>query len=147
MSISEPFIKRPVATSLLATGLFVLGIVAYHFLPVAPVPRVDIPSISVSAGLPGADPETMASSVAAPLERRLSQISGVTELTSTSTLGGTSVALQFDLSIDTDSAARDVQAAISAAAPELPINLPNPPTYRKVNPADAPIMIMAMQSS
>jgi multidrug efflux pump subunit AcrB len=147
MNISEPFIKRPAGTSLLAVGLFVLGIVAYHFLPVAPVPRVDIPSISVSAGLPGADPETMASSVAAPLERRLSQISGVTELTSTSTLGGTSVALQFDLSIDTDAAARDVQAAVNAAAPELPLNLPSPPTYRKVNPADAPIMIMALQSS
>jgi hydrophobe/amphiphile efflux-1 (HAE1) family protein len=146
MNISEPFIKRPAGTSLLAAGLFVLGIVAYHVLSVAPVPRVDIPSISVSAGLPGADPETMASSVAAPLERRLSQISGVTELTSASTLGGTSVSLQFDLSINADAAARDVQAAINAAAPELPLNLPQPPTYRKQNTGDAPIMIVALQS-
>ncbi len=146
MNISEPFIKRPAGTSLLAAGLFALGIVAYHFLPVAPVPRVDIPSISVTASLPGADPETVASSLAAPLERRLSQISGVTELTSSSTLGGTSVAIQFDLSRNVDAAARDVQAAINAAASDLPINLPNPPTYRKVNPADAPIMILAMRS-
>src|SRR3954471_24341241 len=135
MNISEPFIKRPAGTSLLAAGLFVLGVVAYHFLPVAPVPRVDIPSISVSASLPGADPETVASSLATPLERRIGQISGVTELTSTSTLGGTTVAVQFDLSRNVDSAARDVQGAINAAANELPINLPGPPTYRKQNPS------------
>ncbi len=146
MNISEPFIQRPVATSLLAIGLFVLGIVAYHFLPVAPVPRVDIPSISVSAALPGADPETVASSLAAPLERRISQIASVSEITSTSTLGGTSVAVQFDLERPVDAAARDIQAAINAAASELPINLPNPPTYRKVNPADAPVMIVALRS-
>ena len=146
MSISEPFIRRPVATSLLAIGLFSVGIVAYFFLPVAPIPRVDFPMISVSGSLPGADPQTVASSLAAPLERRFSQISGVTEITSASTLGGVSINIQFDLDRKVDAAARDVQAAISAAASELPINLPNPPTYRKVNPADAPIMILAMTS-
>ena len=146
MSISEPFIKRPVGTSLLAIGLFAMGIVAYRFLPVAPIPRVDFPMIAVSASLPGADPATVASSLAAPLERRFSEISGVTELTSTSTLGGASINIQFDLNRPVTDAARDVQAAISAAASELPINLPNPPTYHKTNPADAPIMILSMTS-
>src|SRR5882757_10081392 len=146
MSISEPFIQRPVATSLLAAGLFLLGLAAYHMLPVAPLPRVDFPMISVNATLPGADPETVASSLAAPLERRLGQIAGVTEITSASTLGGTSITVQFDLNRPVDGAARDVQAAIAAAASELPLNLPAPPTYLKVNPADAPIMILAMTS-
>ena len=146
MNISEPFIKRPVGTSLLAIGLFAMGIVAYRFLPVAPLPRVDFPMISVSASLPGADPATVASSLAAPLERRFGEISGVTEITSTSTLGGASINIQFDLNRPVDRAARDVQAAINAAATDLPINLPNPPTYRKTNPADAPIMILAMTS-
>ncbi|MDB6110155.1 MAG: acriflavin resistance protein [Pedosphaera sp.] len=146
MSISEPFIRRPVATSLLAIGLFFLGLVAYRLLPVAPMPRVDSPMISVSASLPGADPATVASSLAAPLERRLGQIAGVTEMTSASTLGGCGITLQFDLNRKTDGAARDVQAAINAAAGDLPINLPGPPTYRKINPADAPIMILAMTS-
>jgi len=146
MSISEPFIRRPVGTSLLALGLFMLGLVAYRFLPVAPVPRVDFPVVSVSAGLPGADPATMASSVAAPLEKRLGQISGVSEMTSVSTLGSCSVTVQFDLSRDIDGAARDVQAAINAAANDLPIDLPGPPTWRKVNPADTPIMVLAMTS-
>src|SRR6266480_2832199 len=146
MSVSEPFIRRPVGTSLLAIGLFLLGVVAYRFLPVAPIPRVDYPVISVSASLPGADPATMASSVAAPLERRLGQISGVSEITSISTLGGTSVTIQFDLNRNIDGAARDVQAAINAAASDLPIDLPGPPTYRKINPADAPIMVLAMRS-
>jgi hydrophobe/amphiphile efflux-1 (HAE1) family protein len=146
MSISEPFIRRPVGTSLLAIGLFILGIVAYRSLPVAPMPRVDSPMISVSASLPGADPATVASSLAAPLERRLGQISGVTELTSISTLGGCNVTIQFDLNRNVDGAARDVQAAINAASGDLPINLPGPPTYRKINPADAPIMILAMTS-
>ncbi len=146
MNVSEPFIHRPAGTSLLAAGLFLAGIVAYRFLPVAAIPRVDFPMISVSASLPGADPSTVASSLAAPLERRLSQISGVTEITSVSTLGGTSISIQFDLDRNIDGAARDVQAAITAAASELPINLPGPPTYRKVNPADAPIMIVAMTS-
>ncbi len=122
------------------------GIVAYHFLAVAPIPRVDFPMISVGASLPGADPATVASTLAAPLEKRLGQISGVTELTSVSTLGGTSISIQFDLDRNVDGAARDVQAAINAAAGDLPINLPGPPTYHKVNPADAPVMIMAMTS-
>jgi len=147
MSISEPFIKRPVGTSLLAAGLFTVGIVAYRFLPVAALPRVDFPVISVSASLPGADPETVSSSLAAPLEKRLGQIAGVTEMTSVSTLGGTSITLQFDLSRNVDRAARDVQAAINASTGDLPINLPAPPIYRKINPGDAPIMILAMTSA
>ena len=146
MNISEPFIRRPVATSLLSIGLFCVGMVSYRFMPVAPVPRVDFPMISVSASLPGADPATVASSLAAPLEKHLAQIAAVNELTSVSTLGGCSVTIQFDLSRKIDGAARDVQAAIAAAAADLPINLPGPPTYRKVNPADAPIMVMALTS-
>jgi len=146
VSISEPFIRRPVGTSLLAAGLFLSGVIAYHFLPVAPIPRVDFPMISVSAVLPGADPATVASTLAAPLERRLGQISGVSEITSVSTLGGTGITIQFNLDRNVDGAARDVQAAINAAAGDLPINLPGPPTYRKVNPADAPIMILALTS-
>jgi len=146
MNVSEPFIRRPAGTSLLAVGLFLLGVVAYRFLPVAAIPRVDFPMVSVSAALPGADPATVASSLAAPLEKRIAQISGVSEITSVSTLGGTSITIQFDLDRNVDGAARDVQAAINAAASELPVNLPGPPTYRKVNPADAPIMIMAMTS-
>src|SRR5436190_8950449 len=146
MNVSGPFIQRPVATSLLAAGLFLLGLAAYHSLPVAPLPRVDFPMISVNASLPGADPETVASSLAAPLEKRLAQIAGVSEITSTSTLGGTSITIQFDLNRKVDGAARDVQAAINAASSELPLNLPAPPTYRKVNPADAPILILAMTS-
>jgi multidrug efflux pump subunit AcrB len=146
MNICAPFILRPVGTSLLAIGLFLAGIIAYYFMPVAAIPRVDFPMIHVSASLPGADPATVASSLAAPLERRLGQIAGVTEMTSVSTLGGCSVSIQFDLNRNVDGAARDVQAAINAAAGDLPINLPNPPTYHKVNPADAPVMILAMQS-
>ncbi|MEI6351586.1 MAG: efflux RND transporter permease subunit [Verrucomicrobiota bacterium] len=146
MNISAPFIRHPVGTSLLAIGLALLGVVAYHALPVASLPRVDFPMISVFASLPGADPTTAASSLAAPLERRLSQISGVSEITSSSTLGGASVIIQFDLDRSVDSAARDVQAAINAAANDLPADLPSPPTYRKVNPADAPILVLAMTS-
>jgi hydrophobe/amphiphile efflux-1 (HAE1) family protein len=146
MNVCAPFIRRPVGTSLLAIGLFMAGIVAFNFMPVAAIPRVDFPMINVSASLPGADPATVASSLAAPLERRLAQIAGVTEITSVSTLGGCSVTIQFDLNRNVDGAARDVQAAISAAASDLPIDLPNPPTYRKINPADAPVMILAMQS-
>lgn len=146
MSISEPFIRRPAGTSLLAAGLFLAGILAYHFLPVAPIPRVDFPMITVSATLPGADPATVASTVAAPLERRLGQISGVSEMTSVSILGGAAITIQFNLDRNADSAARDVQAAINASAGDLPINLPAPPTYRKVNPADSPVMILAMTS-
>src|SRR5258705_3705731 len=146
MNISEPFIRRPVGTSLLALGLFLSGLVAYRFMPVAAIPRVDYPVITVSASLPGADPATVASSLATPLERRLGQIAGVTEMTSVSTLGGCNVSLQFELTRKVDDAAHDVQAAINAAASDLPINLPNPPTYRKVNPADAPIMVLALTS-
>jgi hydrophobe/amphiphile efflux-1 (HAE1) family protein len=146
MNISGPFIRRPAGTSLLAIGLFLAGIVAYHFMPVAAIPRVDYPMVMVFSSLPGADPATVASSLAAPLERHLAQIAGVSEITSMSTLGGCNITIQFDLSRGVDSAARDVQAAISAAASDLPINLPAPPTYRKVNPADAPIMILAMRS-
>ena len=146
MNISGPFIRRPVGTSLLAMGLFILGLVAYRFLPVAAVPRVDFPVVSVNANLPGADPATMASSVAAPLEKHLGQISGVSEMTSVSSLGACSVTVQFDLSRKIDGAARDVQAAINAAASDLPINLPGPPTWRKVNPADTPIMVLGLTS-
>jgi hydrophobe/amphiphile efflux-1 (HAE1) family protein len=146
MNVSEPFIRRPVGTSLLAAGILLLGGVAYHFLPVAPLPKVDFPTINVSAQQPGVDPVTAASSLAAPLERRFSQIAGVSEITSTSSLGGSSMTIQFDLGRDINGAARDVQAAINAAAGELPSGLPNPPSYRKVNPSDAPIMILAMTS-
>ncbi|MEI8234250.1 MAG: efflux RND transporter permease subunit [Verrucomicrobiota bacterium] len=147
MNVSAPFIKRPVGASLLAGGLALLGVIAYHALPVASLPRIDFPMIAVAASLPGADPVTAASSLAAPLERRLSQISGVTEITSSSTLDGASITIQFDLDRSVDSAARDVQAAINAAANDLPPDLPNPPIYRKVNPADAPILVLAMSSA
>src|SRR5206468_4565624 len=146
MNFSYPFIRRPVGTTLLAIGLFLLGAVAYVFLPVASLPSIDFPTIRVSASRPGADPATMAATVAAPLERRLAEIAGVTEITSTSALGSTSIAAQFDLSRNIDGAARDVQAAIHAARGYLPPNLPNNPSYRKVNPADAPIMIVTLTS-
>jgi hydrophobe/amphiphile efflux-1 (HAE1) family protein len=146
MNISAPFIRRPAGTSLLAIGLFLAGIIAYHFMPVAPIPRVDYAMINVSASLPGADPQTVASSLAAPLERRLGQIAGVSEITSVSTLGGCSISIQFDLDRSVDRAARDVQAAINAATADLPINMPSPPRYRKINPADAPIMVLALTS-
>ncbi len=146
MSISEPFIRRPVATSLLTAALFLAGVVGFRMLPVAPLPQVEFPTISVSAALPGASPETMASAVAVPLERQFSRIAGVTEMTSTSTLGATSVTLQFDLGRDIDAAARDVQGAINAARGQLPTNLPNNPTYRKVNPASSPIAILSLTS-
>jgi multidrug efflux pump len=146
MNISTVFIKRPVATSLLTGGLVLLGIVGFRALPVSPLPQVDFPTISVSAGLPGADPETMATSVAAPLERRLGHIAGVTEMTSVNNRGSTSITLQFDLDRNIDGAARDVQSAINAARGDLPPNLPSNPTYRKVNPSDAPILIVGMTS-
>lgn len=146
MSISEPFIRRPVGTSLLAIGLLLLGLVAYQFLPIAPLPQIDFPTIQVSASLPGVDPETAATSLAAPLERRFAQIAGASEITSSSNIGGSQITIQFDLTRDINGAARDVQAAINAAGGELPLTLPNPPTYRKVNPADAPVMILAMTS-
>jgi multidrug efflux pump len=146
MNISEVFIKRPVATSLLTAGLVLAGIIGFRMLPVSPLPQVDFPTISVSASLPGADPETMATSVAAPLERRLGHIAGVTEMTSVNNRGSTSITLQFDLDRNIDGAARDVQSAINAARGELPAALPSNPTYRKVNPADAPILIVALTS-
>ena len=144
--ISAPFIRRPVATTLLTAALALLGAIAYQFLPVSPLPQVEFPTIRVSAGLPGASPETMASSVATPLERQFGRIAGVTEMTSASTLGATDVTLQFDLNRNIDAAARDVQAAINAARGNLPANLPSNPSYRKVNPADAPIMLLALTS-
>src|ERR1700726_697166 len=146
MSISAPFIRRPIGTSLLAAALLLSGILAFNFLPVASLPRVDFPVIGVGAGLPGADPQTMASAVATPLERQFGRIAALTELTSTSALGTTNIVLQFDLSRNIDAAARDVQAAINAARSQLPANLPNNPTYRKANPADAPILILALTS-
>jgi len=146
MSLSSPFIHRPVATVLLTAAIALAGAVAFRLLPVSPLPQIDFPTISVQANLPGASPEIMASSVATPLERQLGHIAGVTEMTSASYLGSTSVTLQFELSRDIDAAARDVQAAINAARGYLPANLPNNPTYRKVNPADAPIMIVALTS-
>jgi multidrug efflux pump len=146
MNFSAIFIHRPVATTLITFGIVLSGVVAFHMLPVAPLPQVDFPTIQVSAGLPGADPETMATSVAAPLERQFGRIAGVTEMTSTSFRGTTNITMQFDLNRNIDGAARDVQAAINAARGFLPPNLPNNPTYRKVNPADAPILIVALQS-
>ena len=145
-SFSAPFIERPVATSLLTLGVVLAGVVAFRLLPVSPLPQVDFPTISVQASLPGASPETMAATVATPLERALGRIAGVNEMTSTSALNSTRIILQFDLNRDIDGAARDVQAAINAARSLLPTGLPSNPTYRKVNPADAPIMILALTS-
>jgi multidrug efflux pump len=146
-NISAPFIKRPVGTALLTIALFMAGGLAFRFLPISPLPQVDFPTINVSAGLPGASPETMASSVATPLERQFGRISGVTEMTSRSQLGSTSVTLQFDLNRNIDAAARDVQAAINAARSQLPSGMPNAPTYRKVNPADSPIILLSLTST
>ena len=147
MNISAPFIRRPVATTLLTAGITLVGAIAFNVLPVSPLPQVDFPTISVSAGLPGGSPDITASSIATPLERQFSHIAGVTEMTSSSSLGSTSITLQFDLSRDIDGAARDVEAAINAARTYLPANLPANPTYRKVNPADAPILILGLTSN
>jgi multidrug efflux pump len=146
MNFSAIFIQRPVATTLLTLGIALIGIVAFQLLPVAPLPQVDFPTISVQASLPGASPETMASTVATPLERSLGVIAGITEMTSSSSLGSTRITLQFDLDRNIDGAARDVQAAINAAHTLMPTGLPSNPTYRKVNPADAPIMILSLTS-
>ncbi len=146
MNISSTFIGRPVATTLLTIGLVLAGAVAFYMLPVSPLPAVDFPTIFVAATLPGADPETMATSVATPLERQLGRIAGVTEMTSVSNRGATSITLQFDLDRNINGAARDVQAAINAARSYLPPNLPSQPTYRKVNPSDAPVLIVALTS-
>jgi HAE1 family hydrophobic/amphiphilic exporter-1 len=146
MSISTPFIKRPIATSLLMAGILLAGLVAYPLLPVAPLPQVDFPTIQVQATLPGANPETMASAVAQPLEYQFSQIAGISQMTSMSVLGMTQVVVQFDLSRDINAAAQDIESAINAAGGQLPKNLPSPPSYRKVNPADPPILVLGVHS-
>ena len=146
MHFSAPFIQRPVATFLMSAAMILAGAVAYTLLPVASLPQVEFPVISVGASLPGADPETMASSVATPLERQFAKIAGINEMTSTSSTGSTGIVLQFDLSRDVNGAARDVQAAINAARSQLPANLPSNPGYCKINPADSPIMIIALTS-
>src|SRR5438874_8289473 len=143
---SAPFIRRPIATSLLAAAILLAGAAAFTQLPVAPLPRVDFPTINVNASLPGASPTTMATAVAMPLERRFGRIAGVNEITSTSALGTTSVTIQFELDRDVESCARDVQAAINAAGGDLPPNLPQVPRYQKVNPSDAPILVIALRS-
>lgn len=144
--ISGYFIRHPIATSLIMVGILFVGLVAYPLLGVAPLPQVDFPTIQVSAQLPGASPETMASSVAQPLERQFAQIPGVTQITSTSSLGSTSITVQFDLARNIDAAANDIQAGINAASGQLPTDLPSPPTYRKVNPADSPILLLSAVS-
>src|SRR5580658_1064722 len=143
---SAPFIKRPVATFLLSIAIIIAGAVAYKLLPVSSLPEVEYPVISVGASLPGADPETMASAVATPLERQFTRIAGVNQMTSASSTGASSITLQFDLNRDVNGAARDVQAAINAARAQLPANLPSNPTYRKLNPSDAPIVMLALTS-
>ena len=144
--LSAPFIHRPIATTLIMVAVFLVGLVAFPSLPVAPLPQVDFPTITVSASLPGASPDTMATSVAQPLERQIAQIPGVSQMTSTSSLGVTAITVQFDLNRNIDAAANDIQAAINAAAGQLPKDLPSPPTYRKVNPSDTPILILSVRS-
>src|SRR6202795_458751 len=146
MNISQPFIRRPIATSLLMAAIGFVGLVALPFLPVAALPQVDFPTIQVSATLQGASAETMAASVASPLERQFGQIPGITQLTSTSALNSTSITIQFELNRNIDAAAQDVQAAITAASRTLPQTMTTPPSYRKVNPADSPILILSAQS-
>ncbi len=146
MSISTPFIRRPVGTSLLMAAIVLVGIASYPLLPVAPLPRVEFPTIQVQAKFPGASPETMATAVAQPLERQFAQISGVSQMTSTSVLGQSSITIQFDLNRSIDAAALDVQSKITAATGQLPRNLPSPPSYYKVNPSDSPILILSVQS-
>src|SRR5580704_5147516 len=144
--ISDIFIRKPVATTLLTIAIALAGLTAFRTLPVSPLPQVEFPTIQVQAQLPGASPETMASSVATPLERQFGRIAGLTQITSSSSLGTTSVVLQFDLSRNIDAASRDVQASINAARSQLPTALPANPSYKKVNPADAPILILALSS-
>jgi len=145
-NFSAPFIRRPVATSLVTIAIFLSGVIAFRYLPVAPLPQVDLPTIGVGASLPGASPETMASAVATPLERQFGRIAGVTQMTSSSTLGNTGIALQFDLNRDINAAARDVEAAINAARSQLPADLPSQPSYRKVNTADSPVLFLSLTS-
>src|SRR6202034_4562170 len=144
--ISAPFIHRPIATTLIMVAVLLVGLVAFPSLPVAPLPQVDFPTITVSASLPGASPDTMATSVAQPLERQIAQIPGVSQMTSTSSLGAAAITVQFDLNRNIDAAANDIQAAINAATGQSPRDLPTPPTYRKVNPSDTPILILSVQS-
>src|SRR4051794_40174074 len=146
MNIAEIFIRRPVMTTLVMLAILLFGIMAYRQLPVSDLPNVDFPTIQVSAGLPGANAETMASAVATPLERQFSTIAGLDSMTSSSQLGSTSITLQFVLSRDLDAAAQDVQAAIAAASRQLPPNMPSPPSYSKVNPADTPVLYLALGS-
>lgn len=146
MNISAPFIRRPVATSLLIVAIFLAGLVAFPFLPVAPLPAVEFPTISVSAQYPGASPQTMATAVATPLETQFGQIPGLSQMTSVNVSGSSQITLQFDLSRPIDAASVDVLEAINAAGGQLPKDLPNPPTFRKTNPADAPILIMGVRS-
>src|SRR5580700_8595122 len=146
MSISTPFIKRPVATTLFMVALTLAGGIAYTLLPVAALPEIDFPTVNVSAKLPGASPQVMAASVATPLEKQFTRIAGVTEMTSNSSVGSANVTLQFDLSRDINAAAREVQAAINSSAGTLPANLPSLPKYRKINPADQPIILMTLES-
>src|ERR1700691_1494837 len=147
MSISEPFIRRPIGTTLLAAGLLVIGVVSFPMLPIAPLPQVDFPTIQVSTTLPGASAETMAASVTTPLERQFALIAGVTELTSASSLSTSTITVQFNLDRDIDAASSDILSAINAASAQLPTNLPSAPSYKKVNPADAPILILALTSA
>src|SRR6476646_2024903 len=146
MSLSTPFIERPVGTTLLVVAIALAGEVSYQFLPTSPIPQVEFPTISVQAALPGASPETMASAVATPLERQFGRIAGITEMTSSSQLGATGITLQFDLDRDINAASRDVQAAINAAAGQLPAGMPSLPNYRRVNPSDPDIMDLAIFS-
>ncbi|HZF85300.1 MAG TPA: efflux RND transporter permease subunit, partial [Burkholderiaceae bacterium] len=146
MSISAPFIQRPIGTSLLGVALLLIGLVAWPMLPVAPLPQVDFPTLQVTGKLPGASPETMASNVAQPLERQFSLIPGLSQMTSTSSLGLTQITLQFDLDRNIDGAALDTQSAINAATGQLPKNLPSPPSFRKINPADSPVLLYAVHS-
>ena len=146
MSISTPFIRRPVGTSLFIAALVLVGLAAYPLLPVAPLPRVDFPTINVNTKFPGASPETMATAVAQPLERQFAQIAGIAQMTSVSVQGSTQITIQFDLDRNIDAAAGDVQAAINASSGQLPRNLPSAPSYYKVNPSEAPILILAVNS-
>ncbi len=146
MNVTELFIRRPVMTTLVMLGIVIFGIVGYRTLPVSDLPNVDFPTIQVSAGLPGASPEMMAASVATPLEKQFSTISGIDSMTSSSSLGGTNVTLQFTLDRNIDAAAQDVQIAIASAQRQLPPGMPSPPSFRKVNPADQPIIILSLNS-
>src|SRR5437868_2961037 len=146
MNIAELFIRRPITTGLLMSGILIFGIMGYRLLPVSELPNVDYPTISVSANLPGASPDTMAASVATPLEKQFSTIAGIDNMTSTSTQGSTNIVIQFNLSRNIDAAAQDVQAAISSAQRQLPTEMPSPPSYRKVNPADQPVLYLTLSS-